>query len=116
MIHQLFDNFGFYNGSFVDHADGSATFLDPMGTPAFHIHVSGDHGVITNPFGVVMDSFHHTTAGVQHFDGMGTPTLTEQLANGNVNFIDSMNRRVASFDPMTHTVSTALGSLRFRLT
>lgn len=116
MIHSVFDNLGYHHGSFIDHADGSSTFLDPMGMPSFHLHDSLDHGVITNPMGLVLDSFHHTTAGVQHFDGLGQASYMEQLSGGKVNFLDSMNRTFASIDPLTHSVSNALGSLRLRIT
>lgn len=112
---QIFDNFGHFHGSMMDHADGSTTVMDSLGNQLCTMHPTATGGYVTNPMGVIVETFHNTTTGVQHLDSMGALKYSTQSFGGKVNFLDSMNQSFASFDPLTTSVSTALGSLRFRI-
>lgn len=113
-IHAYWDS-GIHAGSVHEGADGSHSFFDGAGHFLGTERVTPDgDGHFINPFGVMIDRFHASGLGTQHFDTMNNPTFREQSFSGKLHFLDGMNRPFGSYDPMSSSFSTAMGMLRFR--
>lgn len=64
---ELFDSFGHLLESSVSHADGSESIHDHFGTlrATFHPTPNGG-GILTNAFGVTIDTIQPSVIGLQH--------------------------------------------------